>query len=113
MLLMNILTNAIKYSDPGGKVSLTAEENEHSIRISVRDKVVGIAPDEQKMIFEKFYRSEREDIRSRNGHGLGLSLAQEIIHLHGGTLTLNSTLGIGSEFVVDFRKQTDLLKQAV
>lgn len=111
--LNNLLTNAIKYSDPGGKVSLTAEEDENSIRISIRDNGIGIAPDEQKKIFEKFYRSERDDTQSRNGHGLGLSLAQEIIQLHGGTLTLNSTLGTGSEFVVDFRKETDLLKQAV
>ncbi|MGB5717641.1 MAG: ATP-binding protein [Gammaproteobacteria bacterium] len=111
--LNNLLTNAIKYSDPGGKVSLTAEEDENSIRISIRDNGIGIAPDEQKKIFEKFYRSERDDTQSRNGHGLGLSLAQEIIQLHGGTLTLNSTLGAGSEFVIDFRKETDLLKQAV
>ena len=111
--LNNLLTNAIKYSDPGGKVSLAAEEDENSIRISVRDNGIGIAPDEQKRIFEKFYRSERDDTQSRNGHGLGLSLAQEIIQLHGGTLTLHSTLGTGSEFVVNFRKETDLLKQAV
>ena len=56
---------------------------------------------------------ERERLDSGNGHGLGLSLAREIIHLHNGTLTLNSTLGTGSEFVIEFRKETALLKQAV
>ena len=109
----NLLTNAIKYSDPGGKVTLVAEEGENTIRIAVRDNGIGIAPDEEKKIFDKFYRSEREESQSRNGHGLGLALAQEIIHLHNGTLTLNSTLGTGSEFIIEFRKETELLKQAV
>ena len=109
----NLVTNAIKYSDPGGKVTLTAEEDECNIRISLRDNGIGIAPDETEKIFEKFYRSEREETRNRNGHGLGLSLAREIIQLHNGTLTLNSTLGVGSEFVIEFRKETALLKQAV
>ena len=109
----NLVTNAIKYSDPGGKVTMTAEEDENYIRISLRDNGIGIAPDEEEKIFEKFYRSEREETLSRSGHGLGLSLAREIIQLHNGTLTLNSTLGIGSEFVIEFRKETAHLKQAV
>lgn len=109
----NLVTNAIKYSDPGGKVIFTAEEDENNIRITVRDNGIGIAPDEAEKVFEKFYRSEREETRNRNGHGLGLSLAREIIHLHNGTLTLNSALGTGSEFVIEFRKETTLLKQAV
>lgn len=109
----NLVTNAIKYSDPGGKVILTAGEDENNIRISLRDSGIGIAADEAERIFDKFYRSEREETQNRNGHGLGLSLAREIIQLHNGTLTLNSTLGIGSEFVIEFRKETTLLKQAV
>ena len=77
------------------------------------DNGIGIAPDEAERIFDKFYRSQREETQNRNGHGLGLSLAREIIHLHNGTLTLNSTLGIGSEFVIEFRKEAVILKQAV
>ena len=109
----NLLTNAIKYSDPEGSVSMSIEEADLTVRISIRDNGIGIAPDEQDRIFEKFYRSESDDVRSRTGHGLGLSLAREIIQLHHGTLTVKSAVGEGSEFTVEFNKETNLLKKAV
>lgn len=109
----NLLTNAIKYSDPGGSVSMSVEETEMAVRVSVRDNGIGISPEDQERIFGKFYRSERDDVRQRSGHGLGLSLAREIIQLHNGTLTVSSEPGVGSEFIVEFNKETNLLKQAV
>ena len=109
----NLLTNAIKYSNAGGQVTLSAEESEASIIIKVRDSGIGISPEEQEKIFDKFYRSESAEAQDRNGHGLGLALAREIVHLHHGTLRLESTPGEGSEFVIEFRKETELLKQAV
>ena len=109
----NLLTNAIKYTDPGGEVTLAAEETENNVRITVKDTGIGIALDEQEKVFSKFYRSENEETQSRTGHGLGLSLAREIIQLHHGTLTLSSAIGEGSEFVIELRKEADLLKQAV
>ena len=109
----NLLTNAIKYSDPNGMVTLSVEETEMTVRIAVRDNGIGIAAEEQNRIFDKFYRSEDEAVRERTGHGLGLPLAREIIQLHHGTLTVNSSPGAGSEFIVEFNKETDLLKQAV
>jgi PAS domain S-box-containing protein len=109
----NLLTNAIKYSNPGGQVILSAIENEESIRITVRDEGIGISPEDQDRIFEKFFRSESAEAQDRNGHGLGLALAREIIQLHHGTLSIESTLGEGSEFVIEIRKETGLLKRAV
>lgn len=109
----NLLTNAIKYSNAGGQVILSATESEEIIRISVRDEGIGISPQEQEKIFEKFFRSESAAAQDRNGHGLGLALAREIVHLHHGTLGVESTPGEGSEFVIEFRKETGLLKQAV
>ena len=109
----NLLTNAIKYNREGGTVSLVAEETEGVVRIAVRDTGVGIAPEDQQRIFDKFYRSERDEIREKSGHGLGLSLAREIVQLHHGTLTLHSELGEGTEFVIEFNKQAGLLKEAV
>lgn len=109
----NLLTNAIKYSNPGGQVILSATESEETICISVRDEGIGISPQEQEKIFEKFYRSESAAAQDRNGHGLGLALAREIVHLHHGTLSVDSTPGEGSEFVIEFRKETGLLKLAV
>ncbi len=109
----NLLTNAIKYSNAGGQVTLSAEENDITILIKVRDNGIGISAEEQERIFDKFYRSESAAAQNRNGHGLGLALAREIVHLHHGTLRLESTPGEGSEFVIEFRKETQLLKQAV
>lgn len=109
----NLLTNAVKYSRPGGSVTLSAEETDTTIRISVRDDGVGIGPEDQERIFDKFYRSSRKEVRERAGHGLGLALAREIVQLHHGSLTVNSRLGEGSEFVIEFSKQTGVLKEAV
>ena len=109
----NLLTNAIKYSDPGGLVTLAAKETDHTIQISIRDEGIGISPEDQKRIFEKFYRSDNDAVREREGHGLGLSLAREIIQLHHGTLSVHSKPGEGTEFVAEFNKETELLKQAV
>ena len=109
----NLLTNAIKYSDPGGVVTMTAEESDETVRVSVKDNGVGISPEDQERIFDKFYRSESDAVRKRSGHGLGLSLAHEIIQLHHGTLSVNSMPGAGSEFIIEFSKEASLLKQAV
>ena len=100
----NLLTNARKYTNAGGKVTLSAEEDDQAIRVLVNDTGVGISPEDQKQIFLKFYRSDNEEIRKKPGHGLGLSLAMSIIELHHGKLTVESTLGEGSVFMVHFSK---------
>ena len=109
----NLLTNAVKYSRPGGVVTMDCEETEQTIRILVRDTGIGIAADEQARIFDRFYRSEDAEARQRSGHGLGLSLARDIVQLHHGTLTVNSTPGEGSEFVIEIWKEAGLLKQVI
>jgi PAS domain S-box-containing protein len=109
----NLLTNAVKYSRPGGVVSLSSEETEQSVRIIVRDEGIGISEEEQELIFERFYRSEDAEARKSSGHGLGLSLARDIVQLHYGTLTVSSKPDEGSEFVIQIWKETGMLKQAV
>jgi signal transduction histidine kinase len=109
----NLLTNAIKYNRPGGTVELSAEESATSVLIHVRDNGVGITEEEQDKIFDKFYRSERDAIRAKSGHGLGLPLAREIILLHHGSLEVTSEPGEGSEFTIVIAKETELLQQAV
>lgn len=108
----NLLTNAIKYNKPGGRVTLSADESEQEISIRVRDTGIGIAPAEQQRIFDKFYRSEEESVRLQSGHGLGLALAREIVLLHHGTLSVASTPGEGTEFTIELNKETHFLKQA-
>lgn len=109
----NLLTNAIKYNRPGGTVTLGAGETEESIRISVRDTGIGIAPEERERIFEKFFRSNDEQVREQTGHGLGLPLVRQIAQLHHAELHLDSVPGEGSEFVIEIQKESQALKQAI
>ncbi len=107
----NLLTNAIKYNRPGGSVNLWAEETEHAVLIHVSDSGVGVSKEDQLRIFDKFYRSSAAAIEQKQGHGLGLALAKEIVELHHGSISLQSTPGEGSEFTITLKKTATILKQ--
>ena len=109
----NLISNAIKYNRPGGKVELSAEENEQEIIIRVRDTGIGIAEQDQHRIYNKFFRSEDDEVRQRSGHGLGLSLVYEAVKLHNGKIQLNSKPGEGSEFVMSFTKESNMLQDVI
>jgi PAS domain S-box-containing protein len=109
----NLISNAIKYNRPGGKVELSAEENEMEIIIRVRDTGIGIAEQDQHRIYNKFFRSEDDEVRARSGHGLGLSLVYEAVKLHHGKIQLHSTPGEGSEFTLSFTKEDHMLKDVI
>jgi signal transduction histidine kinase len=108
--LNNLLTNAIKYNKPDGKITLFADETDDQLTIKISDTGIGIDDRDQEHIFDKFYRSENDTVRQKPGHGLGLALAKEIIELHGGKLSLQSTLGVGSTFTITLKKTSTLLK---
>jgi len=110
--LNNLLTNAIKYSKPGGKVAMTAAENEDSIEIVVSDEGYGIDAADQKQIFNKFFRSTDDNIRQQTGHGLGLSLARQIVQMHHGELSFTSELGKGSQFTIRLEKVSTQIMDA-
>lgn len=107
----NLLTNAIKYNRPGGRVTLAAEEDADVVRIRVRDTGIGIKPEDRGRVFEKFFRSDDAQVRERTGHGLGLALVKDIIDLHGGSLTVNSEPGVGSEFVIELWRESSALQR--
>lgn len=109
----NLLTNAIKYSNTNGKVTLEAIETDYQIIISISDEGIGISEDDQKHIFEKFYRSENDEVRNRTGHGLGLTLANDIIQLHHGIMSVHSTPGKGSKFTIEFSKDESWVNKAI
>jgi signal transduction histidine kinase len=109
----NLISNAIKYNKPGGKIELSAEQNDMEVLIRVRDTGIGISPEDQHRIFSKFFRSDDDEVRKRSGHGLGLSLVNEIVKLHHGKIQLNSNPGEGSEFVISFKKENNMLKDAI
>jgi signal transduction histidine kinase len=105
----NLLTNAVKYNRPGGQVRLMAEEAEDRITLRISDTGIGISEYDCEHIFDKFYRSTDDNVLQKSGHGLGLSLAKEIIELHHGKIDLESTLGKGSMFIIELKKtQTTL-----
>lgn len=108
--LNNLLTNAIKYNKPNGKVTLLADETDDQLIIKISDTGIGIDDHDQKYIFEKFYRSENDNVRQKQGNGLGLALVKEIIELHGGKISLQSALGEGSTFTITLKKTSTLLK---
>jgi len=91
--LFNLLSNALKYTPEGGRVTLGARRREDGVELSVSDTGVGIAEDDQDRIFESF---ERAGGRRKSGAGLGLALVKRLIELHGGRVSLSSTAGEGT-----------------
>lgn len=98
--LVNLLGNAVKYTPDGGNVTLRVKVSDASIQIEIEDTGVGISEEELPRVFDKFFRSQSDDVQSITGTGLGLSMTQEIIRLHGGELSATSTLGEGSTFIL-------------
>src|SRR4029077_13528430 len=96
-VLMNLLGNAIKFTPNGGRIELAARLDGSSVRMEVKDNGPGIPPEEQKRIFEAFYRL-RESGKKTEGTGLGLAITPRLIELHGGELSLKSEVGQGSCF---------------
>jgi signal transduction histidine kinase len=100
-VVVNLLDNAAKYTERGGKVFLTVETNHDKALIRVRDSGRGIDPSVLKRLFELFYQADRDLDRSEGGLGIGLSLVKSLVQMHGGTVEARSAgRGQGSEFVV-------------
>jgi signal transduction histidine kinase len=100
-VLMNLLTNASKYSKPGQPINLRARQITHALRIEVIDMGAGIPEGDLSKIFTTFYRVDNDSTRTTSGMGLGLPIAHELIKAHGGTLGVRSELGKGSVFFID------------
>ncbi|HEU4654063.1 MAG TPA: PAS domain-containing protein, partial [Steroidobacteraceae bacterium] len=99
-VLVNLLNNAAKYTDDGGRIELKTERDGNDVLIRVIDSGIGIAPDLLPRMFDLFTQGERSLDRSRGGLGIGLSLVQRLVTKHGGTVEARSTPGEGSEFIV-------------
>jgi signal transduction histidine kinase/DNA-binding response OmpR family regulator len=100
-IIANLLSNAAKYTDPGGKIGLSWERAEPTLILRVRDNGVGIAPAMLSRVFDIFVQGERGADRAQGGLGLGLTLVRRLVEMHGGTVAAYSEgQGHGSEFVV-------------
>jgi two-component system phosphate regulon sensor histidine kinase PhoR len=98
--LVNLLENAITYSNAGSTVWLTACQAGETLSIAVRDQGVGIPPEHLSRIFERFYRVDKARSREHGGTGLGLAIVKHIAQVHGGQVAVTSTVGQGSTFTV-------------
>jgi heavy metal sensor kinase len=103
-LLLNLVDNAIKYTQPGGLVSVTLKSEDNQARISVTDTGIGLSPSEQGQIFTRFFRSAEAKSQG-GGAGLGLCLVQSIAEAHGGIIEVTSSPGQGSTFTLTLPSQ--------
>jgi len=99
-IMLNLLSNAVKFTPDGGKVDVLAKKLDGKVEVAVRDTGIGIAPEDQALVFEEFRQVGRDNMRKAEGTGLGLALARRFVELHGGAIRLESTPGKGSTFTV-------------
>lgn len=103
-ILHNILSNAIKYTDEEGKISVRMDKAQGKIRMIVKDTGMGIPKEDMDRIFERFYRVDKARSRKLGGTGLGLSIAKELVNLHGGEVWLESEVGKGTTVYLQFNE---------
>ena len=111
--LQNLIGNAIKYNRPDGSVAVSAAELDGAVEIRVKDSGIGMEPAVVEHVFEKFYRGTDPEATTREGHGLGLYLARQVVELHHGDIQATSEPGRGSEFVIQLRKTPQLLAETL
>ena len=100
--IINLVDNAVKYSEENKKVILKTGKESNFVFVEVEDKGIGISEADQKKVFEKFFRVSTGHIHNTKGTGLGLSLVKQIVDAHKGKVTLQSSPGKGSKFRLMF-----------
>ncbi|MBA2511353.1 MAG: HAMP domain-containing protein [Rubrobacteraceae bacterium] len=103
-VFLNVLDNAIKYSDPGARVDVSIDEDVSSLTVRVRDTGVGIPNEDLNQLFERFYRVDKDRSRATGGSGLGLAISKQIVEMHGGSISVQSEVGVGSVFEIRLPK---------
>jgi signal transduction histidine kinase len=97
-IMLNLLSNAVKFTPDGGMVDVSARKENGQVEVAVRDTGIGIAPEDQAVVFEEFRQVGRDGTRKAEGTGLGLALTRRFVELHGGAIRLDSAPGRGSTF---------------
>ncbi len=100
-IMLNLLSNAVKFTNDGDEITVTIKDNEDYVSVCVKDTGIGIPEDKLKMIFDRFAQIDKTLIRNKEGSGIGLSLVKTLINMHGGNISVNSVVGVGSEFVME------------
>jgi signal transduction histidine kinase len=107
IIVTNLIGNAMKFTPRGGQIQVSVAQDSSGASIAVRDTGPGIALDEQERIFQRFHQLEGSERRKQGGAGIGLALARELAELHGGSLTVESEPGEGSEFTLLLKSGKD------
>jgi signal transduction histidine kinase len=97
---VNLLSNANKYTPAGGRIGVSVGTEQGEVVLVVRDNGIGMRPEDQAHLFERFYRVRDAGAQDVTGTGLGLAISRSIVELHGGRITVQSALGVGSRFEV-------------
>ena len=100
-IVQNIVSNAIKHTETGGEIKISAKSKDDKIIVRVKDTGIGMSKESLKRIFEKFYRVHTGNLHNVKGFGLGLSYVKNIVDAHNGKIKVESTLGKGTTFIID------------
>ena len=106
-IIYNLIDNAVKYNVDGGRVDIQVAGEPHNVRVTVKDTGIGIAPEHQGRIFERFYRADKSHSKASGGTGLGLSIVKHAVQYHHGSIDLQSQPGKGTQISVTFPKTTE------
>ncbi|MEI8217145.1 MAG: PAS domain S-box protein, partial [Eubacteriales bacterium] len=104
-IMLNVISNAIKYSKKGGYIKISVYKKPATISISVKDNGIGIEKEMQEIIFERYRQANPKLLQKSEGSGIGLSLAKSLVEIHGGTIQVISQYGEGSEFIIELPKE--------
>jgi len=105
-VMLNLISNAIKFSSQGDEIFVNIHDKAHSVEISVKDTGIGIESDHLDVIFERFKQVDKSLSRNAEGTGIGLCLVKSIVELHGGSINLESEIGKGSKFTIELPSRT-------
>ncbi|QOX62219.1 HAMP domain-containing histidine kinase [Anoxybacterium hadale] len=106
-VLVNLISNAVKYTLEGGEINITLSDKEASVVFNIRDNGIGIPKEELPFIFERFYRADKSRNRNTGGTGIGLAIVKSIVSAHGGTVEAESRLNEGSDFTMILPKNLE------
>ncbi len=99
-IILNLLSNSIKFTEAGGSIFVRIFDEEEAVRIQVKDTGIGIPIEQQKLVFERFRQISKTSVKNHQGSGIGLYLVKSLVELHGGKIDFISSPGLGSEFTI-------------
>jgi len=104
-VIINLISNAVKFTGEGGNISFIIDDNADNAVLSISDTGIGISQEDRLHIFERFYRADASRSRLTGGSGIGLTIAEAIMEAHGGAISVESKIGEGTKFTIKLPKR--------